>query len=116
MIRLIKQLFIAIALALTALAAYAQAIDINTATAKELEALKGVGTRRAEAIIKYRTEHGTFQSLDDLAKVPSIGPKIAPKILSDNKGKLTVGTAAQPGAPAVPPAMGTPPAKGTPKP
>jgi competence protein ComEA len=123
MIRLIKQLFIVIALMLTALAAYAQAIDLNTATAKELEALKGVGAKRAEAIVKYRTEHGAFQSADDLAKVPGIGPKIGTKILSDNKDKLTVGKAAQPTAPAAPPAMGTtptptptPPAKGTTKP
>ena len=107
----IKHLFIAIVLALTSLAVHAQAIDINTATAKELEALKGIGAKKAEAIVKYRTEHGAFQSVDELRKVRGIGPKI----LSDNKDKLAVGKVAAPTAPARPPAMGTTPLPAIPK-
>ena len=112
MTRLFRQLLIAFVLVFTALAVHAQAIDINTATAKELETLKGVGPKKAEAIVKYRTEHGAFQSVDELRKVKGIGPKI----LSANKDKLTVGKTAVPTAPTIPPAMGTTPPPAVPKP
>jgi competence protein ComEA len=105
MTKLFRQLLIAFMLVFTALAVHAQAIDINTATAKDLKALKGVGSKKAEAIVKYRDEHGPFQSVDELRKVKGIGPKI----LSDNKDKLTVGKTAVPTAPTTPPAMGTTP-------
>ncbi len=48
-------------------------VHINRASAKELEALPGVGTVTAEKIYKYREEHGPFQQKEDLMKVPSIG-------------------------------------------
>ena len=49
-------------------------VNINTATASQLEALPGVGPSTAEAIIAYRSEHGPFTSVDDLASVKGIGP------------------------------------------
>jgi len=49
-------------------------VNINTASESELESLNGVGPVLAAAIIQYRTEHGPFQSVDDLDDVSGIGP------------------------------------------
>jgi len=49
-------------------------IDINTATADELDQLPGVGPATAAAIIDHRTKHGPFTSVDDLRLVHGIGP------------------------------------------
>jgi len=55
-------------------AATVSAININTASAEELaEALVGVGLKRAEAIIEYRTAHGPFLSKAQLMDVKGIG-------------------------------------------
>lgn len=48
-------------------------ININQASAKELEALPGIGAATAEKIVQYREEQGLFQTREDLKKVPSIG-------------------------------------------
>ena len=48
-------------------------IDINTATVDQLIALRGVGPALAAAILDYRAQHGSFQSVDDLAQVRGIG-------------------------------------------
>lgn len=50
-------------------------ININTATASELDTLPGIGPAKAAAIIQYRTEHGPFQHVDELLEVPGIGEK-----------------------------------------
>jgi comEA protein len=49
-------------------------IDINTATAAELDTLPGIGTVLAQAIIDYRTTNGAFQTVDELEEVDGIGP------------------------------------------
>ena len=49
-------------------------VNINTANADELKALKGIGDTRAKDIIDYRTKNGNFKSVDDLEKVKGIGP------------------------------------------
>jgi competence protein ComEA len=49
-------------------------VNINTANESQLDALPGVGPSTAQAIISYRTEHGPFASVDDLASVKGIGP------------------------------------------
>ncbi|MFM8236367.1 MAG: ComEA family DNA-binding protein [Actinomycetota bacterium] len=49
-------------------------IDVNRATAAELEALPGVGPATAAAIVREREEHGPFRSPDDLERVRGIGP------------------------------------------
>ncbi|SFJ10141.1 helix-hairpin-helix domain-containing protein [Thermoflavimicrobium dichotomicum] len=54
-------------------------ININTATIQDLEKLDGLGPSKAEAIVKYREEHGAFRSIDDLTKVPGIGEKTLQK-------------------------------------
>jgi competence protein ComEA len=48
-------------------------VHVNTASAEELETLNGIGKAKAEAILKYREEHGKFQSVEDLKEVPGIG-------------------------------------------
>lgn len=51
-------------------------ININRASAEELQKLPGVGASRAQDIVNYRTEKGDFQSLEDLMNISGIGPKI----------------------------------------
>jgi len=48
-------------------------ININTATAQELDALPGVGEVIAQRIVEYRTANGPFGSIDDLLNVSGIG-------------------------------------------
>lgn len=48
-------------------------ININTATAKELEALPGIGEALSLRIVAYREEHGNFSSVADLLNVTGIG-------------------------------------------
>jgi competence protein ComEA len=49
-------------------------IDLNTATAAQLDVLPGVGPTTAKAIVAYRSAHGRFRSVTDLLGVPGIGP------------------------------------------
>ena len=51
-------------------------VNINTATLEELKTLKGVGEKKAEAIIEYRKKNGSFQTKEDLMKVRGIGKKL----------------------------------------
>jgi competence protein ComEA len=46
---------------------------VNRASAKEFEALDGIGPVLASRIVSFRKEHGPFATLDDLLKVPGIG-------------------------------------------
>lgn len=48
-------------------------VDVNTASAQELETLTGVGPRLAEEIIREREENGAFETLEDLLRVKGIG-------------------------------------------
>jgi competence protein ComEA len=49
-------------------------ININTASATELEALSGIGEVLAATIVEYRTQNGPFAAVDDLLDVSGIGP------------------------------------------
>lgn len=48
-------------------------VDLNSATAEELDTLPGVGPATAAAILAYRDEHGRFASVDELLEVRGIG-------------------------------------------
>lgn len=50
-------------------------VNLNTATQSEIETLPGVGPTLGAAIISYRTQHGSFASINDLKKVKGIGEK-----------------------------------------
>lgn len=55
-------------------------ININTATADELDALPGIGPSKAEAIVKYRETESRFNSPADIMNVSGIGEKTYEKI------------------------------------
>jgi competence protein ComEA len=50
-------------------------VNLNSATAEQLDTLDGVGPATAQKILEYRTQHGGFAAVDDLAQVSGIGPK-----------------------------------------
>ena len=62
-------------------------IDINTADRDTLMTLKGIGEKKALAVIAYRDEHGGFKSTEELMKVKGIGEKT----FAGLKDKVTVG-------------------------
>ncbi|HZA32027.1 MAG TPA: ComEA family DNA-binding protein, partial [Propionibacteriaceae bacterium] len=59
-------------------------VDLNSATAAQLDSLPGVGPVTAERILAWRTEHGGFRRVEELQEVEGIGPKtyadIAPHV------------------------------------
>jgi len=63
-----------------------QKININTALAEELMNLKGVGVKKAKAIIEFRESNGPFKTPEDLIRVPGIGPKT----FEANKNRIIV--------------------------
>ena len=50
-------------------------VDVNAASRELLAYVSGLGPKLAEAVVKYRNEHGLFGSRQDLHKVPRLGPK-----------------------------------------
>lgn len=50
-------------------------IDINKASVEELMQLERIGPKYAERIVEYRKVHGSFERVEDIMKVPGIGPK-----------------------------------------
>lgn len=75
---MIKQLFVALLMlfALGSASAYGgEKVDINRASAAQLQQIKGIGEKTAAAIVEYRNRHGAFKSVDELKKVKGIGEK-----------------------------------------
>jgi len=67
---------------------FATPVDINQASAKEIsKALKGIGIKKAEAIVQHRKDYGPFSSAAELTKVKGIGKKT----VENNKGDIKVG-------------------------
>src|SRR6266568_1796008 len=64
------------------------AVNINTATATELESLPGIGARTAARIIEYRQKNGPFKKVEELMNVRGVGEKSFLKL----KPQLTVTT------------------------
>ncbi len=85
------------AAALPALAATeAKQVNINSASAIELETVKGIGSSRAKAIVDHRDKNGPFKSVDDLKNVKGIGEKN----LAALRAQITIGDVAANPAPA----------------
>ncbi len=66
------------------------AVNLNTASVDELDAVKGIGPSKAKAIVDYRTKNGPFKSVDDLKGVKGFGEKSVAKLRSE----LSVGDVA----------------------
>lgn len=66
------------------------AVNLNTASVDELDAVKGIGPSKAKAIVDYRTKNGPFKSVDDLKEVKGFGEKSVAKL----RGELSVGDGA----------------------
>jgi competence protein ComEA len=60
--------------AVSGAAARSAKIDLNTASEAQLDTLPGVGPATAGKIVSDRTENGPFRTVDDLLRVPGIGP------------------------------------------
>ena len=88
----------ALVVALSFAPAYAQStapkarININSATATELETLPRIGPVVAQRIVDYRTKNGNFKKVEEIMKVQGIGEKIYEQI----KDLITVGAEAAP--------------------
>ncbi len=67
-------------------------IDLNSATAAQLEMLPGIGPAKARAIVEDRTRNGAFGSVEALDRVVGIGPKTVERL----RQHLTVSVAVEP--------------------
>jgi competence protein ComEA len=63
-----------------------QSVYLNKSTIEDLVTLKGIGHKKAQAIVAYREKIGGFKSVSELIQVKGIGEKI----LSDNKDRLKI--------------------------
>lgn len=82
-----KKSFAALLVSLLLAAPAWSAVNINTATQAELEAVSGIGPAKAKAILDHRQKAGKFKSLEDLEKVKGFGKASVAKL----KGSLTAG-------------------------
>ena len=84
--KLLQSLLLGLSL-LVSTAAFAEKVNINTASAEQIAAaMTGVGESKAQAIVEYREQHGKFKSIQDLEYVDGIGEKTVEK----NKHKLAM--------------------------
>ena len=67
-------------------------VNINTASATDLQALPGIGAKTAALIVEYRQKNGPFKKVEELMNVRGIGEKNFLKL----KNRLTVGTTGKP--------------------
>ncbi len=56
-------------------------IDVNTASAMELQRIKGIGPKTAQAIIEFRNQNGPFNSIQAVTRVKGVGPKTLQKMI-----------------------------------
>lgn len=66
-------------------------IDLNTAEVSDLvHCIKGIGNKRAEAIVAYRKTHQRFSSVEELSQVRGLGPSFVKNHLDELKNTFTV--------------------------
>jgi len=79
----LKMVVLAISLGVSS-SVFAGLVNINKANSEALaHHLTGVGQKKAEAIVKYRSEHGAFTDAEDLVNVKGIGEGILNKNIKD---------------------------------
>ncbi|EML1066544.1 ComEA family DNA-binding protein [Acinetobacter nosocomialis] len=61
-------------------------IHLNQATVNEFRQLKGIGEKKAQAIVEYRQKNGGFKNIDEIKNVKGVGPAIFEK----NKSRLAL--------------------------
>lgn len=66
------------------------AVNINTATVQELQSLKGIGEKKAVAIVEYRQANGPFKTVEDLSKVKGIGAATVERLKPEISVNATV--------------------------
>jgi competence protein ComEA len=67
-------------------------VNLNTASASQLQSLPGIGPRTAERILEYRQKNGNFKKIEELMNVKGIGEKSFLRI----KDRITVAPASEP--------------------
>ena len=82
-----KKIVLFVALFMLVVTAAWAKVNINTASVAELEELPGIGSSKAEAIVKYREANGKFVKAGDVVLVKGIGEKLFGKI----SGEIEVG-------------------------
>jgi competence protein ComEA len=103
---------LALAAGLSLVVMPARALDVNTATVEQLRAIRGVGPKTAETIVKERERNGRFESMEDLSdRVRGIGPRRAQALESAGLrvapgAKAPAGMRGAPGAASGAPAAG----------
>lgn len=75
-------------------------VNINTASAEELQALPGIGSARADEIVHLRKTRGSFRTVEELLEVRGIGPamleRMRPQVTLSGKTRLSApGSAAE---------------------
>jgi competence protein ComEA len=66
-------------------------INLNTADVKTLsKSMKGIGVKRAQAIVTYRESHQGFKSVEELAQVPGLGKNFVEHHKSELERRFTV--------------------------
>ena len=65
---------------------HVEMVSLNKSTLDELLTLKGIGEKKAQAILTYREQVGGFSSIEELINIKGVGEKI----LNDNKSRLTM--------------------------
>ena len=85
----LSKLLIILGIALNSSLLLSAPVNINTADVTTLASnIKGVGSKKAQAIIQYRKTHGAFKRVDDIVKVKGIGAKL----LEKNRADLIIST------------------------
>ena len=65
-------------------------VNINTADSKALQSLKGLGEKKAQAIIDYREDNGDFDSIDELSQVKGISTAMLQRLEDNNPHDIVV--------------------------
>ncbi|WP_410497553.1 ComEA family DNA-binding protein [Chitinibacter sp. S2-10] len=80
---MLKKLFVTLLASVALMGSAWAAVDLNTATQQQLEALNGIGPEKAKDIIDYRSKNGAFKTTEEIMKVPGIKEGTYNKIKAD---------------------------------